>query len=68
MGIKGCKQAIIVFGAILCFISIIPGCGSGSKPPSPVLKKVEIQPATITVQKTVPVSLPSSVRTKMIKQ
>lgn len=51
MGIKGCKQAIIVFGAILCFISIIPGCGSGSKPPSPVLKKVEIQPATITVQK-----------------
>lgn len=51
MRIKGCKQAIIVIIMLLCFLSVMAGCGGGAKSPSPVLKKIQIQPATITVQK-----------------
>jgi|GEM_PF-5655713 len=36
---------------IVCLLMTLTGCGGGSKSPSPVLKKLEIQPATATVQK-----------------
>lgn len=46
------KKAKILILFIICLLLTLTGCGGGSQPPpSPVLEKIEIQPAAVTVQK-----------------